>query len=68
MPELHRVLKRASTLSGLISLDKMQRSFKATMRENLVIMTTIYLTVAVLITFGVAYNGARIQLSEPARG
>ncbi|MCZ7674747.1 MAG: FtsX-like permease family protein [Roseovarius sp.] len=30
-------------------------------------MTTIYLTVAVLITVGVAYNGARILLSERAR-
>jgi putative ABC transport system permease protein len=30
-------------------------------------MTTIYVVIAVLITFGVAYNGARIQLSERAR-
>ena len=67
LPELHRVLKKTPNLSGLILLDKMQRSFEATIRENVVIMTTIYLTVAVLITIGVAYNGARIQLSERAR-
>jgi putative ABC transport system permease protein len=45
----------------------MRRSFEATIRQNVDIMTTIYLTVAVLITVGVAYNGARIQLSERAR-
>ena len=67
LPELHHVLKTTPNLSGLVLLDKMQRSFEATIRENVVIMTTIYLTVAVLITIGVAYNGARIQLSERAR-
>ena len=67
LPELHRVLKSTPNLSGLILIDKMQRSFEATIRENVVIMTTIYLVVAVLITVGVAYNGARIQLSERAR-
>jgi putative ABC transport system permease protein len=45
----------------------MRRSFEATVRQNVDIMTTIYMTVAVLITVGVAYNGARIQLSERAR-
>lgn len=67
LPELHRVLKETPELSGLILLNKMQRSFEATIRENVTIMTTIYMTVAVLITIGVAYNGARIQLSERAR-
>lgn len=67
LPELHRVLKETPELSGLILLNKMQRSFEATIRENVAIMTTIYMTVAVLITIGVAYNGARIQLSERAR-
>jgi len=67
LPELHRVLKETPNLGGLIMTDKMQRSFEATIRENVVIMTTIYLSVAVLITIGVAYNGARIQLSERAR-
>jgi putative ABC transport system permease protein len=32
-----------------------------------VVMNTIYITVAVLITIGVTYNAARIQLSERAR-
>jgi putative ABC transport system permease protein len=67
LPQLHQVLKDTPELSGLIQMNKMQRSFEATIRENVDIMTTIYLTVAVLITIGVAYNGARIQLSERAR-
>lgn len=67
LPELHKVLKDTPELSGLIMLNKMQRSFEATIRENVTIMTTIYMTVAVMITIGVAYNGARIQLSERAR-
>jgi len=67
LPELHRVLKDTPELSGLVEMNKMRRSFEATIRQNVDIMTTIYLTVAVLITVGVAYNGARIQLSERAR-
>lgn len=67
LPRLHRVLKETPELSGLVLLDKMRRSFEDTIRQNVVIMTTIYLIVAVLITFGVAYNGARILLSERAR-
>lgn len=67
LPRLYRVLKDTPEPSGLVLLDKMQSSFEATIRQNLTIMTTIYLTVAVLITVGVAYNGARILLSERAR-
>lgn len=67
LPELHAVLKETPELSGLVMVDRMRRSFEDTIRENVVIMTTIYITVAVLITVGVAYNGARIQLSERAR-
>ncbi|MEQ9259264.1 MAG: FtsX-like permease family protein [Roseovarius sp.] len=67
LPELHRVLKETPELSGLVLIDKMKRGFEDTIRENVTIMTTIYLTVAVLITAGVAYNSARIQLSERAR-
>jgi putative ABC transport system permease protein len=67
LPDLHRVLKDTPDLSGLVDMTRMRRSFEATIRQNVDIMTAIYLTVAVLITVGVAYNGARIQLSERAR-
>lgn len=64
---LHAVLKETPDLTGLVMLRKMRRSFEDTIRQNVTIMTSIYVTVAVLITVGVAYNGARIQLSERAR-
>lgn len=67
LPDLHKVLKATPELSALVLLDKAKRGFEATIRENLMIMTTIYMTVAVLITAGVSYNSARIQLSERAR-
>ena len=48
-------------------LTQVRRSFQDTIAHNVTIMNTIYIVVAVLITFGVTYNGARIQLSERAR-
>ncbi|MCP5086088.1 MAG: FtsX-like permease family protein [Rhodobacteraceae bacterium] len=67
LPALHQVLKETPELSGLMMLKEMRQSFDDTIKQNIVIMTTIYVVIAVLITFGVAYNGARIQLSERAR-
>ncbi len=64
---LHRALKDIPKLAGLVMLSDTRRSFNETIEENIVIMNTIYITIAVLITVGVAYNGARIQLSERAR-
>lgn len=67
LPTLHKVLKETPKLSGLVMLSEMRRSFEETIRENITINTTIYVVIAILITVGVAYNGARIQLSERAR-
>lgn len=67
VPRLHRVLKDTPELSGLIMVDAMRRSFQDTIHESITIMTTVYIAIAVLISVGVAYNGARIQLSERAR-
>jgi putative ABC transport system permease protein len=44
-----------------------RRSFQATISQNVAVMTTIYITIAVLITIGVTYNSARILLSERSR-
>ena len=46
-----------------ISRDK----FRETIGENIITMTTVYVGLAVIITFGIVYNSARIQLSERAR-
>jgi len=67
LPELHAALKQTPRLGGLVMVDRMRRSFRDTIRENVTIMTTVYIGIAVLITVGVAYNAARIQLSERAR-
>jgi putative ABC transport system permease protein len=67
IPALHAVLKRTPELGGLVMTTEMRQSFQDTISDNVTIMTTIYVVIAVLITFGVAYNGARIQLSERAR-
>ncbi len=65
--DLHGALKEIPRLSGTIMLTDTRRSFQDTIQENVVIMMTIYIIVATLITVGVSYNSARIQLSERAR-
>ncbi|MFW8595078.1 FtsX-like permease family protein [Cribrihabitans neustonicus] len=65
--ELQRAVKDLPAASGLVMMEKMRRSFRDTIRQNVLVMNAIYTTIAVLITVGVAYNGARIQLSERAR-
>jgi putative ABC transport system permease protein len=54
-------------LAGSAMMDENRQSFQDTISENILITTTIYTILGVLITVGVAYNGARIQLSERAR-
>lgn len=63
----HRALSGMPALAGTAMVSDMRRSFDETLRENIRITTTVYMTIAVLITVGVTYNGARIQLSERAR-
>ena len=64
---LHRALKDIPNLSGTVMMNEVRRSFKDTIRQNVTIMSSVFITIAVLITFGVTYNGARILLSERAR-
>lgn len=63
----HRALAGMPTLAGTAMVTDMRRSFNETLRQNINITATAYMTIAVLITVGVTYNGARIQLSERAR-
>lgn len=46
-----------------VSLQK----FRGTIEENISVMTSVYVVLAVIIAFGVVYNSARIQLSERGR-
>jgi putative ABC transport system permease protein len=65
--DLHAALKEMPRLTGTIMLTDTRRSFQDTIRRNVIIMMTIYVTIACLITIGVSYNAARIALSERAR-
>ena len=67
MNALHAAVKDIPRLTGIIELVTNRRSFEDTIQENIMVMNTIYITIAVLITVGVTYNAARIQLSERAR-
>ncbi|NNF71073.1 MAG: ABC transporter permease [Rhodobacteraceae bacterium] len=67
LPELHRAIKDTPEISGLIEMNDNRRSFEETIDQNVSVMNGIYIVVAILITIGVAYNGARIQLSERSR-
>ena len=64
---LNEALKGLPKLAGTVMLTETRASFQETLDRNVTIMTTIYTSIALMITFGVAYNGARIQLSERAR-
>jgi putative ABC transport system permease protein len=65
--EFHAALKKMPRLSGAVMLTDMRRSFEDTIQKNVTITATVYIVIALLITIGVTYNGARIQLSERAR-
>tara|TARA_R110002110_G_scaffold18147_5_gene76432 strand:+ start:5171 stop:7534 length:2364 start_codon:yes stop_codon:yes gene_type:complete len=64
---LHQAIKDIPLLTGIIEMNVNRRSFQETIEENIVVMNTIYIAIAILITVGVTYNAARIQLSERAR-
>jgi putative ABC transport system permease protein len=65
--DLFREIKRTPRIASI----ELQRSalarFRATLAENINMMTSIYIGLAVIVAFGVIYNSARIQLSERAR-
>ena len=65
--DLHKTIKDLPKLSGMIEMNENRRSFEHTIEQNIAVMNTIYIAIAVLITVGVSYNAARIQLSERAR-
>jgi putative ABC transport system permease protein len=60
-------LKDTPNLAGLVMLNDTRQTFRDTIKENIVIQSIIYIAIAAMITIGVTYNSARIQLSERAR-
>jgi len=64
---LTQALQDTPALSGMIHMTDNRDAFNETINENISVVNGVYMVIAVLITVGVAYNGARIQLSERAR-
>lgn len=60
-------MKTVPALSGIALQDLSLLQFRATVEQNIVYSTVIYVALSVIIAFGVVYNSARIQLSERAR-
>ncbi len=54
-------------VAGIALQDRTRARIREMMDQNLGIMVGVYVTIAVVVTFGVIYNAARIQLSERGR-
>lgn len=67
LDELYAQVKETPAIGTIALQSKARQRFQATVRENITIMLSVYLTLSVIIAFGVVYNSARIQLSERAR-
>ncbi|MCL4189443.1 MAG: ABC transporter permease [Rhodobacteraceae bacterium] len=64
LPTLHAQVKVTPALGGISIWGELRAQFDATLEENLTMMLLIYVTLGGLITLGVVYNAARIQLAE----
>lgn len=67
LPELYQSVKNTPAISSITLQNIVRKLFRDTIEKNITTMTVVYITLAVIITFGVIYNTARIQLSERAR-
>ena len=64
---LFRAIKRTPAVASIALQRVSLQRFRETLAENINMMTSVYIGLAVIVTFGVVYNSARIQLSEHAR-
>ncbi len=64
---LYDAIKSTPALSSIALQTHSRKKFRETVEQNIMISTTVYVVLAVIISFGVVYNGARIQFSERAR-
>ena len=65
--DLYDEVKQTPAIASVALQRISLKRFRAVIEENIGISITIYVALAVIITFGVIYNSARIQLSERAR-
>jgi putative ABC transport system permease protein len=64
---LYAQLKKTPAIGGIALQMVSRQKFQETIEQNITTMTSVYVALATIITFGVVYNSARIQLSERAR-
>lgn len=64
---IYAAVKATPGIASIALLDISRQRFRETIAENISLMMAVYITLAIIITFGVIYNSARIQLSERAR-
>ena len=64
---LYAAVKETPEVASVALQSVARIRFQETMQENILLMIGLYLSLAVIIAFGVVYNSARIQLSERAR-
>lgn len=64
---LYAQIKSTPALSSIALQSHSRKKFRETIEQNITISTTVYTVLAIIISFGVVYNGARIQFSERAR-
>ncbi|WP_419909888.1 ABC transporter permease [Hoeflea sp.] len=67
LPALYDEIKKTPAIASIALQGVSRVRFRETVERNITTSTTVYVTLAVIITFGVIYNSARIQLSERAR-
>ncbi|MEP3438502.1 MAG: FtsX-like permease family protein [Hoeflea sp.] len=65
--KLYAEIKQTPAIASVALQGVSRQRFEQVIDENIGISVTIYVSLAVIITFGVIYNSARIQLSERAR-
>lgn len=66
LPDLYAQIKETPGISGVALWREVKRQFDQQLEENLFTSVMIYATLGILITVGVVYNAARIQLAERA--
>jgi putative ABC transport system permease protein len=65
--EFLAAIKEVPRISWIAIKETMRTSFRETTAQMMGMLTTLYLSMAVIVAFGVIYNNARISLAERAR-
>lgn len=65
--DLYAAVKQTPAVASIALQGVSRRRFRETIETNMSMMMTTYMILAIIITIGVIYNSARIQLSERAR-